>query len=214
MKVVVTRPRAQAAALVERLERLGHEVVVCPLIEIEPTGPPAVEASGYEWAIVTSANAARELARRMRAPPAKIAAIGPGTASALREEGLEPSLVARVSTQEGLLAELGRPAGPVLFAGAEGARSLLADELGADVVPLYRTKEIRPPTFPNSDLVVLASASAARAYGALDAFAPAVSIGPETSRAARESGVDVVAEATTHDLDGLVAAVAAAAGRE
>jgi uroporphyrinogen III methyltransferase / synthase len=212
MKVVVTRPRAQAAPLVERLERLGHEVVVCPLIEIEPTGPPAVEASGYEWAIVTSANAARELARRMRAAPAKIAAIGPGTASALREEGLEPSLVARVSTQEGLLAELGRPAGPVLFAGAEGARSLLADELGADVVPLYRTKEIRPPTFPEADLVVLASASAARAYGALEARAPVVSIGPETTRAAREAGVEVAAEATTHDLDGLVAAVSGAGG--
>jgi uroporphyrinogen-III synthase len=49
------------------------------------------------------------------------------------------------------------------------------------------------------------SASAARAYAALDPSAPAVSIGPQTTAAA--AGVDVVAEAETHDLDGLVAAV-------
>ncbi len=65
--------------------------------------------------------------------------------------------------------------------------------------------------FPEADLVVLASASAARAYAALGLGAPAVSIGPETTRAAREAGIAVVVEATTHDLDGLVAAVEAAA---
>jgi uroporphyrinogen-III synthase len=37
-----------------------------------------------------------------------------------------------------------------------------------------------------------------------------VSIGPETSRAARAAGVVVRAEARTHDLEGLLAAVAEA----
>jgi uroporphyrinogen-III synthase len=100
----------------------------------------------------------------------------------------------------------------VLFAGAEGARRLLADELAADFVPLYRTVELRPERFPETDLVILASASAARAYAAIGAPAPAVSIGPETSAAARGAGVRVVAEAETHDVDGLVAAVGRAAG--
>jgi uroporphyrinogen-III synthase len=54
---------------------------------------------------------------------------------------------------------------------------------------------------------VLASASAAAALGALSAALPAVSIGPETTRVAQASGIDVVAQATTHDLPGLVAAV-------
>ena len=40
MKVVVTRPRDQAGPLVRRLEELGHEVVECPLIEIEPLPGP------------------------------------------------------------------------------------------------------------------------------------------------------------------------------
>ncbi len=204
MKIVVTRPREQAADLVERLRALGHEVDVCPLIAIEPTGPEEIDVSGYDWVVVTSANAARELADRMRGRPVRTAAIGPATAAALP---FEPDLVPKVSTQEGLLAELPRPAGRLLFAGAEGARRLLVDELGADFVPLYRTAELRPDGFPNGDLIVLASASAARAYAALGRGAPVVSIGPETTAAAEQAGLRVEAEARTHDVDGLVDAV-------
>ena len=57
---------------------------------------------------------------------------------------------------------------------------------------------------------MLASASAARAYADLGLGLPAVSIGPETTREARAQGIEVVGEAETHDLDGLVAAIAAA----
>jgi uroporphyrinogen-III synthase len=106
-----------------------------------------------------------------------------------------------------LLRELPRPAGRVLFAAAEGARRGPVDELDADFVALYRTRELAPE-LPAGDLVVLASASAARAYAAAGGRLPAVSIGPETTRTARAAGVEVAAEARTHDLDGLVAAVA------
>jgi uroporphyrinogen-III synthase len=203
VKIVVTRPREQAGELAQALEALGHEVAVCPLVEIEPLGDAPVDVSGYDWVVVTSVNGARELHRRMHGTPRRLAAIGAATAEAMGGA----DLVARVSTQEGLLAELPRPAGRVLFAGAEGARPLLVDELGADFVPLYRTVELRPARFPEADLVVLASASAARAYAALGAAARALSIGPQTSAAARTAGVDVVAEAETHDLHGLVDAV-------
>jgi uroporphyrinogen-III synthase len=204
VRIVVTRPREQAAALVERLRELGHDVDVCPLIEVEPIGPEEVDVSGYDWVILTSANAARELARRARGIPGHVAAIGGATAEAWHGQ---VDLVATVSTQEGLLAELPRPAGRVLFAGAEGARRLLVDELGADFVPLYRTHELRPTGFPEGDLVVLASPSAARAYAALGRAAPVVSIGPETTAAANEAGIGVAAEARSHDSEGLVAAV-------
>ena len=72
-----------------------------------------------------------------------------------------------MSTQEGLLAELPRPAGRVLFAGAEGARRLLVDELGADFVALYRTTPLVPDEAPEGDLAVVASPSAARALAAV-----------------------------------------------
>ena len=54
---------------------------------------------------------------------------------------------------------------------------------------------------------MLASGSAARAYAAIGGAVPVVSIGPETSGAARRRGLTVAAEAKTHDLEGLVAAV-------
>jgi uroporphyrinogen-III synthase len=58
---------------------------------------------------------------------------------------------------------------------------------------------------------VLASASAARAFGRLGADIPAISIGPLTTQAAREAGVEVVREAATHDVAGLLAAIGSAA---
>ena len=210
MKVVVTRPRAQAGPLVQRLEGLGLEVVECPLIEIEPLDEPvSVDASGYDWVVVTSPNGAELLAERRAGTLPRVAAVGPGTAEALQARGIDPDLVAAVSTQEGLLAEFPRPAGRVLVVGAERSRRVLVDALRADFVPLYRTRLLEPPA-PDGDVVVLASGSAARSFAALGAALPAVSIGPQTTRAARAAGLDVVAEARTHDLDGLVAAVAEA----
>ena len=210
MRVIVTRPRAQAEPLAGRLRELGHEIVLCPLIEIEPLGDAPVDVDGYDWVVVTSANGADELARRLSGTVRRLAAVGPATAEALRRHGLEPDIVPAVSTQEGLLEELPRPPGRVLVAAAEGARTLLADELGADVVSLYRTRPVRPAEPPRGDLVVLASGSAARAFGELGLDVPAVSIGPQTTIAAEAAGLRVVAEAPTHDLDGLVAAVRSA----
>jgi uroporphyrinogen III methyltransferase/synthase len=210
VKVVVTRPRAQAGQLVRRLEGLGLEVVECPLIEIDPLEEPAaVDTSGYDWVVLTSPNGAELFARRRTGALPRVAAVGPGTAETLRAVGIEPELVPAVSTQEGLLDELPRPAGRVLVVGAEGSRRVLIDALDADFVPLYRTRLLDPPA-PEGDVVVLASGSAARSFAALGSTLPAVSIGPQTTRAARAAGLDVIAEAQTHDLDGLVAAVAEA----
>ena len=59
MKVAVTRPAGQEQDLVGRLEALGHEVVRCPLIAIEPLGDEPIDVSQYDWVVVTSANGAR-----------------------------------------------------------------------------------------------------------------------------------------------------------
>jgi uroporphyrinogen III methyltransferase / synthase len=205
VKAIVTRPRAQAKPLVEALEQAGVAVVECPLIEIERTSDEPIDAAGYDWLIVTSPNGAEELVRRGRNLP-RIAAVGPGTAETLRSHGLEPAFVPAESSQEGLLREFPRPAGRVLFAAAEGARRRPIEELQADFVPLYRTRLLQPEP-PAGDVVVLASGSAARAYAGIGGRAPAVTIGPETTLAARAVGLEVAAEAATHDLDGLVAAV-------
>src|SRR5438477_1356515 len=204
MRVIVTRPRDQARPLVTALEALGAEVVECPLIEIERTSDEPVDGAGYDWLIVTSPNGADEVARRGVNLP-RIAAVGPGTAEALRAHGIVPAFVPAESSQDGLLREFPRPAGRVLFAAAEGARRGPIDALGADFVPLYRTRLLQPEP-PAGDVVILASGSAARAFAGTGAGTPAVTIGPETSRVARSVGLTVVAEAETHDLDGLVGA--------
>lgn len=211
LKVIVTRAREQAEPLASRIEDLGHEVVRCPLIELEPIGPEEIDVTGYDRVVVTSPFGARELLRRARGELPPLVAIGPGTAAALREGRAEPAFVPLVSTQEGLVAELASPGGRTLFAGAERARRQLVRALGADFVPLYRTRALRPAVFPEADLVVLASPSAARAYAALDRRVPVVSIGPLTTAAARAEGLTVAAEAGTSGLDGLFDAVRRAA---
>jgi uroporphyrinogen-III synthase len=205
VRILLTRPEGRNEELARALREAGHEAECVPLIVVEPLGDEPIDLDGYDWVLVTSATGARELLRRGRGRPGGFAAIGRATAAALGGA----DLVARVSTQEGLLADLPRPAGRVLFAGAESARRLLVDELDADFVPLYRTRELAPE-LPDADLAVLASPSAARAYAAIGGRGPAVAIGPETTSAARSLGLDVVGEAATQDVDGLLEAVQAA----
>lgn len=205
MKVVVTRAAEQAEPLVARLEALGHDVVLCPLIRLEPLGDEPIDPSPYDWIVVTSPNGARELARRLAGEPRHVAAIGPATAAALREHGLRVDLVPAAHTQDGLLAEL--PPGTVLLAAAERARRLLVEERGADFLPLYRTIELHPPA-PEGDVALLASGSAARAFAATGARMPVVVIGPQTAAEAREHGLEVAAVADTQDVDGLLDALA------
>jgi uroporphyrinogen III methyltransferase/synthase len=212
VKVIVTRPREQAGPLLARLEERGHTVLECPLIEIERTSDESIDAGAYDWLIVTSPNGADEIARRASNLPL-VAAVGPGTAERLREHGIEPDFVAEVSSQDGLLAEFPRPPGRVLFAAAEGARRGPIDALGADFLPLYRTRLLTPDPPEDGDVVVLASGSAARAYAAIGGSAPAVTIGPATTRVAQQVGLRVIREAATHDLDGLLDAVDAVASR-
>jgi uroporphyrinogen-III synthase len=210
VKVVVTGTDGRLA---ERLRAEGVDVEECPLVRIEGIDGPPVRADVYDWVILTSRHGVERLFTRLEGALPRVAVIGPGTAEALRALGTEPALIASRSTQEGLLDELPRPAGQVLFAGAEGSRDLLVRHLDADFVPLYRTIELRPEFFPAGDLAVIASPSAARALAALDVGIACVSIGPVTSVEARQEGLAVVAEAESHDLEGLVRAVKLAASQ-
>jgi uroporphyrinogen-III synthase len=207
MKVVLTATERLSGPLADELRAQALEVDTCPLVAVEPLAGPPLRAVGFDWLLLTSRNGVEALFARLEGPLPRVAVVGRGTAEALREHGVEPDLVAATSTQEGLAAELPEPRGRVLFAGAEDARDVLVRELGADFVPLYRTVELRPASFPDADLVVLASASAARSFAGLGLDRSCVSIGPVTSAAARARGLRVVAEAATHDREGLVEAV-------
>ena len=120
--VVVTRPQAQAAALADPLAALGAEVLLVPTIRIEPTGlndeiRAAVRAVGqYDLVVFTSANAVREFVARVHEcggtvrslGGAPVAVVGPATAAAAREAGVEPALVAAGVRRRGPAGRLGR----------------------------------------------------------------------------------------------------------
>jgi uroporphyrinogen III methyltransferase/synthase len=195
------------------------------VIQIEPLAGPPIDAAAYTLVCVTSPNAPRLLLERCGGDAralagARVAAIGPGTAAALREVGIVADVVAERSLAEGLLAAL--PAdlhgARALVARAEEARDTLPEGLRArgaevDLVPLYRTLAAvprHPERMLTADAVAFTSSSTvtrfAQALAAHDlAHVRGVSIGPITSATARELGVGLIAEATQHDVDGLVA---------
>ena len=158
---------------------------------------------------------------------AVIAAIGPGTARALAEHGIVADVVPERFVAEALveaLAGIEVEGKHVLIARAAEARDVLPDALrrrGAevDVIALYETVREQPDpraveVAQRADYVTFTSSSTVRnltdALG--DRFPTAarvVSIGPITSEAVREAGLDVSVEAEPHDIDGLLAALIA-----
>jgi uroporphyrinogen-III synthase len=209
MRVIVTRPRAQAEPLAAALRERGFEPVLCPVIETVPIDDGPVEVGGYDWIVVTSANGAEQLARRHLGYLPRVAAVGAATAQVLADYGIAVDFVPRDASQAGLVAELPQPHGRILFVGAEGTGELLRSELEADARYVYRTHEVEPESPPVGDLVLLASGSAARAWAKLGVDIPAVSIGRRTTEAALEAGIDVVGEAQTPDVQALVDCAAA-----
>jgi uroporphyrinogen III methyltransferase / synthase len=222
-RVLVTRARAQASGLAARLELLGADVVQTPAIRIEPLPFHPPDLAAFDMVVVTSQNAVDLLLPADVRPlhGVTVAAIGPATAQALRAHGIVADVMPAEAVSEALLEALGDVGGRrVLVATAEGARDVLPDglrERGAkvDVVHLYRTvpEAVDAAAVRAADLVTFTSSSTVTSLaaglgdGGLRGVR-AASIGPVTSAALREHGVEPLAEADPHTVDGLVAAVA------
>jgi uroporphyrinogen III methyltransferase/synthase len=209
-------------------------------LDLAPLRAEIGRLSQYDWLIFTSQNAisifweqllgegrdARALANL------KIAAVGPATAGALLEHGIAVDVLPSRFVAEGLLEALQSRSDvtgkKVLYVTAEGARETLPDglrEMGAEVklAEAYRSivdgagaeKLARAIEAGRVDLVTFTSASAVRGYVEavgedLALRVPAASIGPQTSEALRETGIEVKGEAEESTLDGLAAAVISA----
>ncbi len=230
-KVVVTRARAQASELAARLRALGAEVVEAPAIRIVAIDGPAPEIERYDLVCLTSPNGVHALFQRLEQSGrdargfagARLAAIGPGTAAALREHGLTADVVPERFVAEGLVEALvDVPVTRALVARAAQARDVLPEALrerGAevDVVALYETvaapiAERERRAVAAADYVTFTSSSTVRflfdsAGEALSERTRLVSIGPVTSEALRERGREPDVEASRHDIDGLVQAL-------
>jgi uroporphyrinogen III methyltransferase/synthase len=230
LSVAVTRARAQASALSARLRRLGATVIEAPAIRIEPLAGPAPALERYDLVCLTSPNGVRVLFERLYAAgrdarafaDVTVAAIGPGTAAALREHGVIADVVPEHFVAEGLVQALsGVSFERALVARAAEARDVLVEALrarGADVdeLALYQTvaeplSERQRQALVGADYVTFTSSSTVRYFleggGSVGPGTRAVSIGPVTSATLREHGLEPAVEAASHDLDGLMQAL-------
>ena len=217
-RIVVTRPREHARHLLEGLEELGAEASAVPLIEVVPLDDDSelrrlVGSGEHDWIVFTSANAVRAAGGVVRQVPARVAAVGPATANAVRELGVEPAFVPERFAAGEIADGLEPLAGVrILLPQSEIAERSFADTLRArgatvDVADAYRTVGLEPSAgelaqLAGADAILLASGSAARALAT--AMHPpgrtlVVCIGPSTAEAARAVGlrVDLVAEDAT-----------------
>lgn len=163
-RVLVTRSAEQAGELSSRIEALGGEAIVFPLIRIRPvqdSGPLDRALDGleqFDWIVFTSVNTVTVFFQRMRQRAmdprrlkARIAAVGPKTKAALETQGVAVDVVPAEFHAEGLLKELlprVPPGAHVLFPKSLIARNVLPDQLtrhGVRVtaVDVYENEPVR-----------------------------------------------------------------------
>jgi uroporphyrinogen-III synthase len=87
MKVVITRPAEDAAVLARKLEAMGHEPVVVPLLAIAPRKDVVIADKSYQGICLTSANGASILAARPALAGLPVYTVGPQSAAAARALG-------------------------------------------------------------------------------------------------------------------------------
>ncbi len=246
-KILVTRSRAQSRRMAEKISMQGGVPILFPTIEIRPPEDfTALDESirrigEFDWVIFTSVNGVerffqrffeiRDDIRDMAGP--RIGAIGPVTASSVRNLGIKVDLLAKEFIAEGVLAQLsgeevrGRR---FLIPRAEKARETLPDgiaEMGGvvEVVSVYRTgmpadsaiekarsmleqREVDAVTFTSSSTVThFVDMLGEVDVGSLLSGVAVASIGPVTSETARRLGLTVHVEASEYTIDGLVDAL-------
>ncbi len=160
--IVVTRAREQASTLAHSLAKLGAHVIQFPTIEIHPlknydnVNKEIQNLNTYQWLVFTSVNGVKHFWKRLQIHKLdsrclhnkKIAAIGPATADALRQRGIEPDFIPERYVAEGVvegMLALGMKGKNILIPRALEAREILPEALqnaGANVtiLPIYETK--------------------------------------------------------------------------
>ncbi len=245
-RIVVTRAEHQAAQLTDRLRALGALPVGLPTIRIVPPGDEGAadravaSLDAYDIVVLTSPNGVDaffdRLARRGRDSRAlggiTVAAMGPGTASALQEHGITADIVPDRFIAEALAEAIiawGVENKNVLLFRAEGARDVLPrllTEAGAAVTDAAAYRSAAPDisneqlsaAFDGADLVVFTSGSTATNLGQIleekktggvdpSTVPQAATIGPITTEAAKAAGFSVAVEAADYTIDGLVNAL-------
>jgi len=243
-RVLITRPAHQADDIATRLWEAGAEPIVAPTIAIGPPDDLAAARGAvtrvrdYAWAVFTSRNAVDaffdrlgELGRDARAfGDVRIAAIGPKTAEALANHGIQVDLVPSAFVNEAVAAELltrTAPGDRILVYRAQDAREVLPEMLRengclVDVVAAYATRFVDDDELAEktgrADVVTFTSSSTVAGFvhnvpnaATVLAAKTVAAIGPITAQTARDAGIRVDVVAGEFTVDGLRRALSAAA---
>ena len=205
-RVVITRPAQRNGALADLLRDSGAEVIELPCIRTRALPGPLPALAGYDWMAFTSPAGVAHFFEKLEAEnrdireigSARIAAIGPATAQALRGKGLRVELIPERHETEAL--------GEVLSGRVLAVQALqTAGTLPGERLAVYETVSLPPALVPEDvDYLAFASASAVEAFRAAcpQMRAVAACIGPTTAQAARAAGytVRMAKEATIPSL--------------
>lgn len=169
-RVLVTRTREQASALVAALSERGARPIELPTIQVMPPESwvavdRAIEHLGsFDWIVFTSANAVRFFYERLTALNVEtsrrpvsivrphIAAIGPATARALQERGQAVDFQPSAYVAEAVVAEMAQfdlAGRAVLLPGAQDTRDVLVAGLAAQGARVERVVVYQ--TLPSGD---------------------------------------------------------------
>jgi len=199
MRIVLTRPRGRDERWLRELVDAGHGVQVVPLTEIRDCDP-FPDPSGYDGVLFTSVSAVERAPGGASWP--RVGAVGPATAGALAELGVEPAVVGTgggAELAQAWAAKLGNAMGHRLL--LPQARRAHADlevalrGMGAEVdcVAVYETlpaPRVDRAALERAELIAFFAPSAVRAFARLDV---------ETD--ARYWGVGLTTRKTMADLD-------------
>ncbi len=176
MRVLITRPEREAAALAQVLATRGHQAVIAPLFRLQVLHPPddfAATLAACQAILITSANGVRALAEGSEQRSKPIYAVGDTTAATA--EGLGFTSVTSASGDAAALADLVQrrldPAnGPLLHvSGADVAGSPAPEGFKVKRVVLYEARQA--DALPDSARAALA----ARAVDVATFFSPRAS---------------------------------------
>jgi uroporphyrinogen-III synthase len=139
MKLIVTRPMADAEALVPKLKALGHEALLCPLMEIRQRSGVTLPKTNLQAVCASSANGLNANLPWEQIIHLPFIAVGPQSAEAARQRGFTTVHIAEGGNLQSLAALIGNKLEPT-----KGAILYLSGvDVSGDLATLLQPKHIK-----------------------------------------------------------------------
>ena len=230
IKVLVPRPVGQADEFSKKLEALGAEPILFPLINVEAINKKEVkstyQSTSFDWVIFTSSVAVQFFFNVVKPEEvtSRIAVVGTSTKKAIEKLGLKVNFLPSAATAKKLVKEIPLNKGEKVFiprskiAGTAivdtlKKRGIVITELATyNNVPIdYTQEQIEEVLAQNINVITFTSGSTVenfvmllRKYKIKLGTEHIVTIGPSTTAAAKKMRLEVDKTAETHNIDGLI----------